>query len=157
MNRPNYTTSGEFGKLHSKYYCIHCWYTEQMLEKARELYMQEMHQFLDYTKTVLVALFCIAFPLIIGIMLVLRPITIQIKVCNFLFAPILTFVLQQENARTVKMLLLLPIDAIEAVPAIKDYLTTGMQQTGTNIKEALMESQERNRYSSSYVTKTHIP
>lgn len=97
---------------------------------SRDLNQKENLDFLTAANRNIVILFVVAFPLLICIIIGLRPMTVKIR---------------EENSRTVKMLLLLPIDVIDSVPVIQEFLSNGFAQTDTTIKDALLESQERNR------------
>ena len=45
-----------------------------------------------------------------------------------------------------KMLLMFPTGVIESVPAIREFLSSGYRQkSNKNVKDALQESEERNR------------
>eukprot|EP01114_Cavostelium_apophysatum_P013029 TRINITY_DN3069_c0_g1_i1.p1 TRINITY_DN3069_c0_g1~~TRINITY_DN3069_c0_g1_i1.p1 ORF type:complete len:1644 (+),score=487.55 TRINITY_DN3069_c0_g1_i1:893-5824(+) len=62
-----------------------------------------------------------------------------------LLRPIVTKI-KEENSRTMKMLLLLPTDVIESVPAINDFLAAGFQQKShVDIKDAFQEISEKNK------------
>ena len=76
-------------------------------------------------------LFGVSVPIILIVYLTLSPLEKRIK---------------DENARTMKMLLMIPLEVIDNVPAIKEYLETGQQENAKKkLAEELSENVARSR------------
>eukprot|EP00741_Cyanophora_paradoxa_P016872 tig00020943_g16296.t1 len=82
----------------------------------------------DGANTALSALFGLYFPVLLVVFFaMIRP---------------LVRTLQAENTKSSKMLLMIPLDVIEAVPAIKEFLTSGRR---ADVREMLAESKAQSR------------
>eukprot|EP01114_Cavostelium_apophysatum_P022278 TRINITY_DN8005_c0_g1_i1.p2 TRINITY_DN8005_c0_g1~~TRINITY_DN8005_c0_g1_i1.p2 ORF type:complete len:771 (+),score=191.73 TRINITY_DN8005_c0_g1_i1:2526-4838(+) len=96
---------------------------------STQAFLQSDLEGIKEVRGILAGLYASGFLLLILIFLLLRPVAVQIK---------------EENSRTIKMLLLLPIDVIESVQGITDFLEKGLQKASNkNIKDSYQESQEK--------------
>eukprot|EP01116_Phalansterium_solitarium_P002832 TRINITY_DN1311_c0_g1_i6.p1 TRINITY_DN1311_c0_g1~~TRINITY_DN1311_c0_g1_i6.p1 ORF type:complete len:1724 (+),score=589.32 TRINITY_DN1311_c0_g1_i6:117-5288(+) len=101
-----------------------------MLRKSATLYKQRTLDVIESVDVPLLALFIVAFPVLLVSFLVLSPLENKIR---------------QENIRTMKMLLMVPGDVINNVPALAEYLDTGKQENAQQkLKAALDEYVARN-------------
>src|SRR5688572_27363029 len=102
-----------------------------MLEESTLIYLEVIEDSLDIATIALLILLVITFPIVIFGYVLLRPVENHIR---------------QENARTMKMLLMIPTDLIEQVPTIKDFLETGEQEnTEQKLKYALDQNIARSK------------
>eukprot|EP01006_Ploeotia_vitrea_P030514 TRINITY_DN62909_c0_g1_i1.p1 TRINITY_DN62909_c0_g1~~TRINITY_DN62909_c0_g1_i1.p1 ORF type:complete len:520 (-),score=22.73 TRINITY_DN62909_c0_g1_i1:1132-2511(-) len=68
-----------------------------------------------------------------------------VVISGMLFLRPIMLVVAKESQRTKKMLLLLPLEVIDKVPAIQDYLLSGQAANQNKIEAALKETEERTR------------
>eukprot|EP01116_Phalansterium_solitarium_P000228 TRINITY_DN10134_c0_g2_i1.p1 TRINITY_DN10134_c0_g2~~TRINITY_DN10134_c0_g2_i1.p1 ORF type:complete len:1502 (-),score=473.50 TRINITY_DN10134_c0_g2_i1:59-4564(-) len=103
---------------------------EKFLRESGKLYHQRSSDRLKFLQNALTVVFACSLPVLLIAFLVLQPVRKMIA---------------EENTRTMRMLLMIPIDVIDNVPAIREYLDSGRQDSAQErLKDALEQSVARN-------------
>jgi hypothetical protein len=82
---------------------------------ALTYYRQQAYNVIDQVRTAVIVTFVLIFPVLIAVNFMLRPMSVQIK---------------QEHQRTLRMLLMIPLNVIDNTPAIKEYLDGMLRDAG---------------------------
>lgn len=82
---------------------------------ALNFYREKAYDVIDGVRTAVIVTFVLIFPVLLAVNFMLRPMSVQIK---------------QEHQRTLRMLLMIPLNVIDNTPAIKDYLDNMLRDAG---------------------------
>lgn len=101
------------------------------LRESVNLYYASANKHISVIESLLAAIFALSLPILLIAYASLRPLERRI---------------QEENTRTMKMLLMIPMDVMDSVAALRDYLDSNEQQTAEKkLHDALEVSVARNR------------
>eukprot|EP01116_Phalansterium_solitarium_P017031 TRINITY_DN4101_c0_g1_i5.p1 TRINITY_DN4101_c0_g1~~TRINITY_DN4101_c0_g1_i5.p1 ORF type:complete len:1760 (+),score=718.95 TRINITY_DN4101_c0_g1_i5:237-5516(+) len=102
---------------------------DRLLIQSANVLRDQQQSFVTAIQTSQLVIFVLSFPLIVIGWFYLKPYEARI---------------QEENSRTMKMLLMIPVNVIDSVPAIREYLDTGRQENAQmRLKDAYEEAVAR--------------
>lgn len=85
------------------------------LVEAMGEYRIAAYDTIEEVRIAVIVIFVLIFPVLLAVNFMLRPMSVQIK---------------QEHQRTLRMLLMIPLNVIDNTPAIKDYLDALLRDSG---------------------------
>ena len=83
--------------------------------EALNYYRDQAYNVIQKVRTAVIVIFVLIFPVLVAVNFMLRPMSVQIK---------------QEHQRTLRMLLMIPLNVIDNTPAIKEYLDNMLRDAG---------------------------
>jgi hypothetical protein len=93
-----------------------CYYQlSPLFVETLDYYRSMAYNVVTRVRTAVICIFVLIFPVLLAVNFMLRPMAVQIK---------------QEHKRTLRMLLMIPLNVINNSPAIKDYLDTMLRDAG---------------------------